>query len=143
MRALDSRSIDYHASIKLKVDGEYVETTPGRVALSEELPGEMNFLKNNNEQLNDSKLRALIADCYRDNGPHITVRALDAIKRLGFHYATKFGATIGMEDILVPASKPELINRANGQVEEIHRQYLQGHITNEERYNRVIEVWGM
>ena len=142
MRALDSRSIDYHAIIKLKLDGEYVETTPGRVALSEELPGEMNFLKNNNEQLNDSKLRALIADCYRDNGPHITVRALDAIKRLGFHYATKFGATIGMEDILVPASKPDLIDKASQQVEEIHGQYLQGHITNEERYNRVIEVWG-
>ncbi len=141
LRAVDARSVDYHARIKLKLDGGYVETTPGRVILSEELPPEMEFIKNHNEQLDDGKLRRLITDCYRDHGPRVTVRALDTIKQLGFHYATRFGATIGMEDILVPASKPELIDRASRQVEEIHHQYLQGHITNEERYNRVIEVW--
>ena len=138
LRAVDARSVDYHASVRLKVDDKYIETTAGRVLLNEDLPDEMDFI---NEQLDDGKLRRLIADCYRDHGPHITVQALDTIKELGFHYATKFGATIGMEDILVPASKPELIDRASHQVEEIHHQYLQGHITNEERYNRVIEVW--
>ncbi len=139
VRALDARSVDYHAKIKLKLNGSYFETTPGRVLLNEELPTEMHFI---NEQLDDSSLRNLISSCYKEHGPHITVEALDAIKQLGFHYATKFGATIGMEDILVPESKPELIDRASKQVEEIHSQYLQGHITNEERYNRVIEVWG-
>ena len=141
LRALDARSVDYHARIKLKLDGEYVETTPGRIILGQELPPEMEFIKNHNEQLDDGKLRKLITDCYRDHGPRVTVHALDTIKQLGFHYATRFGATIGMEDILVPASKPELIGRASDQVEEIRHQYLQGHITNEERYNRVIEVW--
>ena len=66
---------------------------------------------------------------------------LDSIKELGFRYATKFGATIGMDDIIVPDAKPGMISAANEQVEQIHNQYLQGHITNEERYNRVIEVW--
>ena len=141
LRALDARSVDYHALIKLKLDGEYVETTPGRVILGQELPPEMEFVKNHNEQLDDGKLRKLITDCYRDHGPRVTVHALDTIKQLGFHYATRFGATIGMEDIPVPASKPELIGRASDQIEEIRHQYLQGHITNEERYNRVIEVW--
>ncbi|CAI8036695.1 DNA-directed RNA polymerase subunit beta' [Geodia barretti] len=113
LRAVDARSVDYHARVRLKLGDEYIETTAGRVLLNEDLPEEMDFI---NEQLDDGKLRRLIADCYRDHGPHITVQALDTIKELGFHYATKFGATIGMEDIL-------------------------GHITNEERYNRVIEVW--
>ena len=139
IRAVDVRSVDYHAKIKLKLNGAYVETTPGRVLMNEDLPDEMGFI---NEQLDDGKLRGLIAGCYRDHGPYVTVQALDSIKQLGFHYATKFGATIGMEDILVPASKRELIDRASQQVEEIHAQYLQGHVTNEERYNRVIEVWG-
>ena len=141
LRALDARSVDYHARIKLKLNGEYVETTPGRVILDQELPPEVEFIRNHNEQLDDGKLRALITGCYRDHGPRVTVPALDTIKQLGFHYATRFGATIGMEDILVPASKPALIDRASDQVEEIRHQYLQGHITNEERYNRVIEVW--
>jgi DNA-directed RNA polymerase subunit beta' len=66
---------------------------------------------------------------------------LDTVKELGFKYATKFGATIGMEDIVIPAEKKKLIANANAKVEEIQNQYLQGHITNEERYNRVIEVW--
>ena len=66
---------------------------------------------------------------------------LDAVKDLGFKYATRFGATIGMDDIVIPEAKKALIKEANSQVDEIQRQYLQGHITNEERYNRVIEVW--
>ena len=66
---------------------------------------------------------------------------LDSVKELGFNYATRFGATIGMDDIIVPDAKDGMIKSATAQVEQIHGQYLQGHITNEERYNRVIEVW--
>ena len=66
---------------------------------------------------------------------------LDAVKRMGFRYATLFGATIGLDDIKVPTEKPEMIDAANTEVNAIQNQYLQGHITNEERYNRVVEVW--
>ena len=66
---------------------------------------------------------------------------LDAIKDMGFKYATFFGATIGMDDIVVPKEKYEHDREANKQVEAIQKQYLAGHITQEERYNRVVEVW--
>ena len=91
--------------------------------------------------MGEKELLNLIARCYKEKGPAITVQMLDAVKDLGFKYATRFGATIGMDDIVIPAAKKALIKEANSKVDEIQRQYLQGHITNEERYNRVIEVW--
>jgi DNA-directed RNA polymerase subunit beta' len=136
--ALDARSVEYQALVKLRVDGKHLETTPGRLILNEELPKEMGFL---NEPLGEKELRVLIARCYAEYGADVTVKLLDVIKELGFKYATRFGATIGMEDVIIPATKRELIAKANSQVEEIQNQYLQGHITNEERYNRVVEVW--
>ncbi len=136
--ALDARSVDYQAAIKLKRDGKYMETTPGRIILNEELPKELGFL---NESMGEKELRALISRIYTEHGADVTVKMLDVIKDLGFKYATRFGATIGMEDVIIPSAKRELIGKANSQVEEIQNQYLQGHITNEERYNRVVEVW--
>jgi DNA-directed RNA polymerase subunit beta' len=138
LMALDARSVDPQALIKLKKNGEYVETTPGRIILNEELPKELGFI---NVPMGEKELRNLIADCYKNYDAHVTVQLLDTIKDLGFRYATKFGATIGMEDVIIPSSKRQLIEKANAQVEEIQNQYLQGHITNEERYNRVVEVW--
>jgi DNA-directed RNA polymerase subunit beta' len=138
LMALDAGSVEYQALIKLKRDGSYVETTPGRIILNEELPEQLKFI---NEPLGEKELRNLIATCYQDYDASVTVKLLDVIKELGFRYATRFGATIGMEDIIIPATKKVLIDKANTQVEEIQNQYLQGHITNEERYNRVVEVW--
>ena len=152
LMAVDAHSVDYNARIHVRLNGAhgghdpaangahdgYVETTPGRVILNEELPGVVEFI---NEPLNEKGLRDLIAQCYQDHGPDVTVRMLDSVKELGFRYATRFGATIGMDDIIVPNAKEGMIRAATEQVEQIHNQYLQGHITNEERYNRVIEVW--
>ena len=156
LMAVDAHSVDYNARIHVRLNGSrghhtggddteangahagYVETTPGRVILNEELPDVVEFI---NEPLNEKGLRDLIAQCYEKHGPDVTVRMLDSVKELGFRYATKFGATIGMEDIIVPHAKEGMIKAATEQVEQIHNQYLQGHITNEERYNRVIEVW--
>ncbi len=136
--ALDARAVDYQALISVPYDGELIETTPGRVILNQELPKEMDYV---NEPLGDKELRVLIARVYQDKGPVVTVKMLDAIKDMGFRYATKFGATIGMDDILIPEDKGDRITAANQEVESIQSQYLQGHITNEERYNRVVEVW--
>jgi DNA-directed RNA polymerase subunit beta' len=138
LMAVDSGDAEYQALVNVLIDGTYVETTPGRIILNEELPEQIEFI---NEELSEKQLHALISDCYKRNGSYITVQMLDVIKDMGFKYATKFGATIGMEDIVIPEAKKELITKANAQVEEIQRQYLQGHITNEERYNRVVEVW--
>jgi DNA-directed RNA polymerase subunit beta' len=136
--ALDNRDVDYQSLIKVKVDGAYLETTPGRVIFNEEMPKEIDYI---NESLGETELRELISRCYVEYDPYVTVSMLDSIKDLGFKFATLFGATIGMDDVIVPAAKKKLIAQANKQVEEIQNQYLQGHITNEERYNRVVEVW--
>jgi len=138
LMAVDARSVDYQALIKVKKNGEYIETTAGRIILNEELPPEIGII---NRSLGEKELRTLIASCYKEHGSNVTVKMLDAIKDLGFRYATRFGATIGMEDIIIPDTKKDLISKANAQVEEIQNQYLQGHITNEERYNRVVEEW--
>ena len=138
LMALDVRAVDYQAKIVVPYEGEVMETTPGRVILNQELPDEMDYV---NEALGDKELRSLIGRVYQDKGPVVTVKMLDVIKDMGFRYATQFGATIGMDDILIPEDKGDRITSANQEVESIQNQYLQGHITNEERYNRVVEVW--
>jgi len=151
LMAVEARSVDYNARIHVRLNGAgakrragngapggYLETTPGRVILNEELPEVVEFI---NEPLNEKGLRDLIAACYQNHGPDVTVRMLDSVKELGFRFATRFGATIGMDDIIVPNAKEGMIKEATERVEQIHNQYLQGYITNEERYNRVIEVW--
>lgn len=136
--AAEAGVISYQALIKVRLNGEAIETTAGRLILNEALPEEIGYI---NKTLGEKELRSLIAECYSKHGPYTTVTMLDTIKELGFRYATKFGATIGMDDIIIPKMKDELIKKANNQVNDIQNQYLQGHITYEERYNRIIEVW--
>ncbi|MCL2481207.1 MAG: DNA-directed RNA polymerase subunit beta', partial [Spirochaetaceae bacterium] len=138
LMALEAKSLEYQAICKIKINDEYIETTPGRVIFNNEMPEEIEFI---NYPLADKELKALIAQCYNRFGAYTTVKMLDSVKALGFKYATKFGATISMEDVVIPEEKKKLIDDANKQVTVIQNQYLQGHITQEERYNRVIEVW--
>ena len=136
--ALDAKAIDYNARIYLRKDGEWIETSAGRVILNEELPEEVEFV---NRQLGDKELRELVSRTYKIHGHSVVVRMLDTIKDLGFKYVTIFGATIGVDDVVIPEKKKEMVEDANKRVLEIQNQYLQGHITQEERYNRVVEVW--
>ena len=136
--ARDSGALAYSSGIKLKIDGEVIETSAGRVLFNEGMPPEVDFV---NKVLGDKELRALVAETYSKFGPPVAVRMLDSIKDIGFKYATVFGATIGLNDIVIPEKKKDMIEDANNQVKEIQEQYVQGHITQEERYNRVVEVW--
>ena len=138
LMALDVKAVDYQALCKVRMDSSVIETTPGRIIFNQSMPEEVEFI---NTPLGDKELKAFIAYAYSKLGSAITVKILDSIKDLGFRYATVFGATIGIDDIVIPEAKKEMINKANSEVEEIQTQYLQGHITQEERYNRVIEVW--
>jgi DNA-directed RNA polymerase subunit beta' len=138
LMALEAGAVDYEAVVKVPVNGEVIETTPGRVILNSEFPDELEYV---NYSMGDKELKTFVAECYRDHDQYITVKTLDIIKNLGFKYATLFGATIGMDDIVIPEQKREMIDEANTQVESIQNQYLQGVITQEERYNRVVEVW--
>ncbi|MDA3939273.1 MAG: DNA-directed RNA polymerase subunit beta' [Spirochaetia bacterium] len=136
--ARDSGALGYGSKINLNLNGTVVETTAGRVLFNEEMPKEIEFV---NKVLGDKELRALVAETYSKFGPPVAVRMLDSIKDIGFKYATVFGATIGLTDIVIPEKKKEMVEGANNQVREIQEQYIQGHITQEERYNRVVEVW--
>ena len=154
LMACESGACDYQALVKVpvtrtpvwskasKVDPSFkngiAETTAGRILLNEALPPEVPYV---NYAMGDKDLRALIEAIYKAEGPYVTVTMLDAIKAMGFRYATFFGASIGMDDIVIPKEKPEMIEAANKQVDAIQNQYLAGHITQEERYNRVVEVW--
>jgi len=120
------------------IKGDAIETTPGRLIFNEELPSEIPFL---NYELKDKELRTLIEIVFNKHGSWTTVRMLDAIKNTGYRYATVFGATIGIDDIVVPKEKAGMIEKANKEVEAILKQNRAGHITQEERYNRVVEVW--
>jgi DNA-directed RNA polymerase subunit beta' len=137
--ALEAGSIEYETRIRYRLDADHViETTPGRVIFNEEMPKEIPF---QNICFGDKELRDLVGSTISNYNASTAVKMLDSIKDTGFRYATLFGATIGLSDIIIPAEKREMIDDANSQVRTIQDQYRQGHITQEERYNRVIEVW--
>ncbi|MDR1029994.1 MAG: DNA-directed RNA polymerase subunit beta' [Treponema sp.] len=154
LMAVDAHALEWEACIRVRppklpvwnkagrvfaigTDG-LIETTPGRLIFNEELPKEIPFI---NYELKDKELRGLIEQVFADNGSWTTVKMLDAIKNTGYKYATVFGATIGVDDIVIPKEKAEMIDQASREVDSIQKQHRQGHITQEERYNRVIEVW--
>ncbi len=97
-------------------DSGLIKTTAGRILLNEAMPKEVPYI---NYALTDKDIRLLIEHVYRANGPFITVNMLDTIKEMGFKYATFFGATIGMDDIVIPKEKTEMIEKANKEVEAI------------------------
>jgi DNA-directed RNA polymerase subunit beta' len=122
--------VEYH-----KTD---METTVGRVLLNDIMPPEMPFI---NGLLKKKGLTQLVQYCYLKLGLQTTVKLLDDIKDLGFMAATKAGVSIGIDDMVVPESKPRLVREAERQVVEVQNQYQEGAITQGERYNKIIEIW--
>ncbi len=124
--------------VRLK-DKKMVKTTIGRIIFNEVLLEEIGFI---NKTIDKSSLKQIITDCYKLLGDSERMAAvLDGLKRLGFKYATKSGISIAMSDIKVPAKKPKIIEEANEREAIIESQYLRGLITDDERYNSIIEVW--
>ena len=115
-----------------------VRTTVGRLIFNQILPDRLRFL---NKTMNRAALRELVSDCYRLLGPAETADLVDGIKSVGFHYATRGGMTIAVEDITVPSEKPALLGEADRQVTLIDQQYQRGLITEDERYERVVQIW--
>ena len=122
---------------KLKERG-YVRTSPGRIIFNDSLPKEVWFL---NKTLGDKGVNRLIADVYKKKGAGVTVRMLDAIKDSGYKHAMVFGATIGMEDIVVPPEKHKILSAAQKEVDGFVAQYKKGVISLEERYNKTVNAW--
>ena len=79
--------------------------------------------------------------CYRKHGHEMTVKMLDTIKEVAFHYATRAGVSIGIDDMLIPSTKTKLLDDANKEVNKIEKQRVEGVITDGERYNKIIDIW--
>ncbi len=119
-------------------DKKVIETTVGRVLFSEIWPPELGFP---NKSVKKSELGDLIWKCYKFAGHEKTVVMLDKLKELGFREATKSGASIGIDDMIVPKERDEQIEAAQKQIKEVEKQYRKGVITPGERYNKIVDIW--
>jgi len=115
-----------------------IETTIGRVIFNEVWPRELGF---QNLVVNKGRLGDMIWNCYQIVGHERTVELLDRLKRLGFDEATKAGITIGIEDMIIPKEKDDVIRDAHRDISEVEKQYRRGVITDGERYNKIIDIW--
>jgi DNA-directed RNA polymerase subunit beta' len=113
-------------------------TTVGRVLFNNALPRPVQFV---NEVMDKKRLNDFVGVCYEFLGPEATSEVVDEIKRLGFTYATISGMTIAVSDITVPETKQAVLDETTQRVEETERQYRRGLITEEEQYNKVVELW--
>ncbi|MCK4592510.1 DNA-directed RNA polymerase subunit beta' [Candidatus Parcubacteria bacterium] len=117
---------------------KFIETSVGRVIFNQSLPGELLFI---NKIMDSNALKNLIADALDTIGEEETVELIDKIKSLGFKYATKSGLSWGMDDVIIPDIKEELIKKGDGKIDEIREQYEEGLLTENERRIKSIEVW--
>src|SRR5437879_5719911 len=122
----------------VQVDRTFLNTTVGRAILNDHLPEAMPYI---NGLLKKKGVGALVNYGYLRFGLETTVKMLDEVKELGFRFATKAGLSIGIDDMVIPDSKKTLVREAEKQVVAVQQQYLDGAITNGERYNKVIEIW--
>jgi DNA-directed RNA polymerase subunit beta' len=116
----------------------FISTTVGRTILNDALPEGMPFI---NGLLKKKGIGQLVSYCNQNLGLEVTVRMLDRIKELGFQYATRSGLSVGLDDMVIPASKYTTVADADKKVIEVQQQYLDGAITNGERSNKVIQIW--
>ena len=160
--ALDAKEVTTQTQIKLRVTGDLIDltqehdsqdilraavqedirrvvsTTVGRVIFNDSIPTGLPFI---NGTLRKKGLQSLVNYSHIRLGHEMTVKMLDDLKTLGFLYATKAGISIGIDDLVTPPSKPEIVGKAEKDVITVEQQYRDGVITNGERYNKVIAIW--
>jgi len=138
--AFDASAVELHAKIKVRINGELKHTTVGRVLLYEIIPEVISF-DVINKVMNKKELANLIDYCYRGCGEKMTVLLADRLKDLGFKYATHSGMSFAVRNLNIPENKRNIVARADRDVLEIQKQYMDGLITDGERYNKVIDIW--
>ncbi len=152
-RAYESRVADLQARVRVRIvehvknaSGELVqnrrlvETTIGRALLFEVLPKGLSF-DLINQDMTKKAISGVINACYRTLGLKETVVFADQLMYTGFHYATRAGVSIGVDDMIVPEQKGRILGAAEREVKEIQEQYASGLVTNGERYNKVVDIW--
>ncbi len=146
--AFNEKQVDMHAQIKVRITNslepnntlvpKLIETTVGRVIFNQLVPHEVGYI---NELLTKKSLRDIIGMVVKNTGMAKTAKFLDDIKELGFRTAFRGGLSFNLGDIQTPPEKATIIKEAHGQVEEVMNNYNMGFITNNERYNQIIDIW--
>jgi DNA-directed RNA polymerase subunit beta' len=144
--AYNEKRIDLHAWIKVKSNAKegdilvnkLIETTVGRVIFNQVVPYKVGYI---NELLTKKSLRDIIGNIVKETGMATTAKFLDDIKELGFMMAFRGGLSFNLGDVIVPEDKEKMIDDANNEVEEVMSNYNMGFITNNERYNQIIDIW--
>lgn len=144
--AYNDKYIDLQAKIKVRTAKGLVETSAGRllfkdqVNVDEEVIDRL-FAQVGSAGIGKKEMAFLVSEICRRFGAHQTSEILDQIKRVGFQFATQSGNTIAMQDIVIPEAKERIINEAETQVDQVEQQFRRGLITQEERYQRFIDIW--
>ncbi len=136
--AYDNHDLGLFDEIDWVHNGKKIHTTMGRVFLNEILPPELRFV---NEVLDSKKTVNLIARCFKRFGFKRTAELLDSLKELGFYYATRSGASIGIDDLVEPHTKQKIIEHGMKEAKRYYDAYEKGVITERERYNNVVNMW--
>jgi len=136
--AYDDRKVALHAKIFVRIDGNIIETTTGRVIFNEIVPEGIRFV---NELLTKKRLEDIAAEVYKQLGNQKTAHFLDDLKQLGFKHAMMSGVTVGVDDVSTPEEKKTLLDVAIKEVNRVQNQYEKGVITDGERYNKIIYIW--
>ncbi|HZH91913.1 MAG TPA: DNA-directed RNA polymerase subunit beta' [Pyrinomonadaceae bacterium] len=160
--ALDAKEVTTQTPIKLRLAGDLIDltqehdtqdimratvqenvrrvinTTVGRVIFNDSIPSGLAYI---NGTLKKKGLTAIVNYCHLRLGHEMTVKMLDDLKTLGFQYATRAGISIGIDDLVTPDAKKQLVGQADSDVIEVDKQYRDGVITNGERYNKIIAIW--
>ena len=134
--AYDDQDLTHTEAVEF--NNQFISTTVGRAILNDALPADMPYV---NGLLKKKGIGQLINYCYLNLGLEVTVKTLDRVKELGFTYATRSGLSVGLDDMVIPASKYTVVHEAEKQVINVQQQYLDGAITNGERNNKVIQLW--
>ncbi len=136
--AFENRVIDVRAKIKVKINDEFIETCVGRVIFNRILPKEYPFI---NKLLDKKTLSKLIGEIIFKYDKELVVKLVDNIKKIGFKYLSYAGLSWGMDDLIIPEEKKDLIEKASKDVEKLRQQFKAGLLTDEERYIKIIETW--
>lgn len=159
LMAYQVKEIDIHAKIKIRMSKVIngvekkgiIETTVGKVIFNESIPQDLGFIDRTKEEeihklevdflITKKSLGKIIDKCYIKHGPIATSIMLDKIKQKGYHYSTIGAITVAASDMIVPEDKKRLLSEADATVDKIEKMYKRGFISEEERYERVIDKW--
>jgi DNA-directed RNA polymerase subunit beta' len=144
--AYNEKKVDLHAKIKVRINNvvkgnevvEIIETTVGRVLFNQFVPKKIGYI---NELLTKKSLRDIITHVLKNTGTAVTADFLDNIKHLGYQMAFRGGLSFNLDDVIIPDEKNILVQEGYQQVEEVLGNYSMGFITNNERYNQIIDIW--